>query len=273
MHILRLGSLGAVGDPPLSNDADLRAGYAWFPYMSGGQLLRMCPPDDTRRQTAPADALYVGGAPGCWIKNSRAWGQRVEPQEFAVSQPPSAPTTGRSWPPDPSGDKYRAQCRPLWDQGLASDPALRACLTENDYPVFYQLCAGVSLGYWSFADGAAEWARYVERKCTGGLPSDPQPTAYPPPPQPPGVPSPPPAPPPPVVDEPGQPTDVPPFDLPGGGSDLPVDGGSGMPTDSGQKKGFLRQVGPVVGIGLLAAIGLTLARGKTLKLTRKRKRR
>ncbi len=176
------------------------------------------------------------------------------PTPTTATRPPATSTTPTQTPGE--------ACAALWNALMLQAPSyIQACLADPTHRAAYnRICLLMAGNQISPSTGAAQWAAYVTKNC-------PPPGAPPPPPsQPPPPPvSHPVVPPPPPMEQSG------PIDLPSGG---PGGDSGGAPESPGEEAGYLRQVGSIVGIGLLLAVGLTYARKKgMLKLTKGRRRR
>lgn len=172
----------------------------------------------------------------------------------ARQTPPSAPAVSQA----PVGTPTPQQgCQMLFTQWAGANPVLARCLNGDDARYLINLCAA------SIGDPVKQpkmfqdVQNYIGAACARTAPPPPIPPALPPPPPPPPTSNqPPPITPPPRQDFPGDntPTFPPPSD-----------------TSAPPAKSLLRQVGPIVGIGLLAAVGLTYARKRALTKKRRRK--
>lgn len=176
--------------------------------------------------------------------------QTAVPTTPTASRPPSTSTTPTQTPNE--------TCAALWTALMAQTPDyLKACLRNPLHRAAYnKICLLTAGNQISPATGAAQWSAYLANNCGNYGP----PTAQPPPP-----PTSTPTVPPELVEEPPSV-----MDDPTGGPG----GDSGGAPGSGEEPWQLRQVGSIVGIGLIVAVGLTYARKKgMLKLTKRRRRR
>jgi len=195
------------------------------------------------------------------------------PGDVQVIERPSATNP----PPTAAPPSLRSQCDAIWNTLIAgSTPSIRTCLTSNPQHKGYynNVCMRLALGQMNAGAASAEWADYVTRNCATHPPPStartprastpthvrqPTPTAVP-----------------------GESISIPPAvrqddDNDSGNPPTSSGGSPGGDTDGDdqKKKGFLRQLGGVVGVGLFVAVGLTVARDKKFmrKLTGKRARR
>lgn len=163
-----------------------------------------------------------------------------------------------------------AECTRLYDQWAAAFPAQAVCLSTADRRDLKDLCYKGLKGTLSGPEVDQQIKDIIETACAAYNAPAPPSTVVPPTiddeipgytPTPPGT-------------EPGyEPSDVIPegdlYDLPG---TQPGPYGPTEPTAPTEEPSLLRQLGPIVGIGLIAAVGLTLFRKKK-KLTKHRKRK
>jgi hypothetical protein len=260
-----LRGLGATR--PSSTDPALMRGYAWAPYMQqlGSSVQRTsCGTPTARKSWYGADKMvWANGVPGCWERNGGAWGQQPAIGEHGddvqtlISRSTTVTTTTK--PPTQSPGEA---CNTAWNTWLRNNPAKARCVNDSaGRQKFMSICVGLQMGTLSLGAGGTQWNDYVARRC-----AVPPPTASPPPPPPPTrMPPPGDSSPPADLNEP--PANMnPPHDGRDPGNTFDP-GGGGEPTTGA--RAFLRQVGPVVGIGLLAAVVFTVARKKKL-LTRRR---
>lgn len=177
------------------------------------------------------------------------------PAEFGPENVPSMRTTqtpASAPAPTPVSDGcagHRQSCANGFLQWLAQNPQVSSCMnTLVNAGAYTNLCCAAATGDIKPADVLSVWQKRVAQMCP--------PPASPPTQQqiPPAKPSP-------------TPTSTP-YSTP----TTPGPGGNGQPSgDTGkvpvtQSKSALKTWGPIVGIGLLAAVGLTLARqGKSKK--------
>jgi hypothetical protein len=173
-------------------------------------------------------------------------------------QPTTTPSTSTTPTSQP---EITALCNSLWTQLMAQTPTdVKACLNADPAHkrVFDGICAKIGTKQLTLQAAAAQWAGYVTQHCAAPPPPSPPPAAPPPPASTPTTP-------------PQQVPTTPPSTTPSGGPGGGPSGGE-QPTE---QAGFLRQVGSIVGIGLLMAVGLTYARKKGMlrKLTKRRGRR
>jgi hypothetical protein len=135
-----------------------------------------------------------------------------------------------------------------------ANPVLAKCLNTNDGLTLIAMCEG------AIGDPAKQQKmfqdaqNYIAAACARMAP--PPPTAPP---------LPPPLPPPPTSNQPPPITPPPAQNFPH--EDIPVPSDTSAPP----AKSLFRQVGPIVGIGLLAAVGLTYARKRALTKRKRRK--
>lgn len=238
---ISLGSAAPAGAPAL------KAGYEWFPYVDtkGAQL-----------KTCPSAATQAGR--GCYMIGGKAYGQRViNENEFG-----STPLTVRQ-PPATSTPKVNYDCNKAFLSWLSANPQLATCGQTTQHKSTYNLlCTQIRNGNITAAQGEITWRQYIAKECPSSAPPPPPKMTAPPPSNVKQPPVPPPAAPPPgrVVNPPPEP---PVLDEPGD-----------QPPPVTQHASVLQQIGPIVGIGLLAAIGLTMARKmKKGRLTKRRHRR
>lgn len=168
--------------------------------------------------------------------------RRVTNQLIAEASPVTHATSTQ--PVQTPGQK----CMSLWTSWLRQAPAQQKNCVNNTAGAtkFKDLCTRTIAGTLSSDDATDRWNAYVRKQC--GTP----PPATRPPVPPPTTSSPP-------WSGPAE---------PGSGSGPGAGGGPGGDSSDEGLAAKLRQVGPVVGLGLLLAIGLTVARKR--KLTRRR---
>jgi hypothetical protein len=174
--------------------------------------------------------------------------------EFPMRVLAPPPTTVQQTPPPTP----QQTCQFLLQSWKAANPNFAACLTQADAAQLIEICE-YGLANNQVPKATSMIHNYVNAACAKR--------------QPPTVTSPPATPP---FTVPG-PTQNPPItapprqDFPGG---PPADQTSAPPTrdtSTQPEKSLLRQVGPIVGIGLLAAVGLTYARKRSLTKRKRRK--
>jgi hypothetical protein len=197
--------------------------------------------------------IHLGnlGVPQVAPSHDEFSGQLIQRPSTTVAPPP------QSIPQVPTGTPEQT-CRAMLADWKAQNPTLAACLSSADDAQLLEICM------WGFFDPAKQAQagqqvqNYVAQACARNQPPVVvvQPKA--PPFTPPQATQPPPITPPPQQDFPGGPPSGGPGDVPGDTSTPPA-------------KSFLRQVGPIVGIGLLAAVGLTYARKRALTKRKRRK--
>lgn len=153
------------------------------------------------------------------------------PQFVQKPTPPSAPTPMVTTVPTTSAPTAtpQVQCSALFDSWATANPSLAKCLTSADVKPLMDICKAAIGDPVKQAAAAQTISNYVAAACAR--------TAPPPP-------SIPPAQPPPDIGTPAEP---------------PSD------TSAPPKKSALMQMGPIVGIGLLAAVGLTMARKRAVR--------
>lgn len=235
---------------------------------------------------------------GCWMHQGFAWGQRPQSSsEFQPQQPQQTPTPTITCAAavdqllQALGDRIRAcnvtdadrdamirlcaqaragqisnadfergmlgiieqrcrtQCGSSIQQMLQASDQLR-CLSRSDLGPMIQWCTDARMGRLDPSEAMRRMQDLLIRRCGAQQTPEPPPPSPPPPPPPP--PTPPPAPPPPEPPPIAPP--MPPVDQP------PPTEVLEPPGPPQEESSALRWVGPIVGIGLLAAIGLTLAR-------------
>lgn len=245
---------------PPRDHPKLREGYEWYRIMdsdTGRQRRDRCPSD------APTGCTVIRDPdPPYYLY---AWGQRPIPSaEFTPTEtkPRSAPSlsppqvtlqyqttpTGetKTTTVQPDKDKIAESCRKLYDQWAKANPAKAECMRPEHIQAVHDICMAV---YYhktvSVEDGLNATEDVVKTACRDAQPP----------------PSPPPASP-----------DLVPHDPSGGGgaggASMPgpgPNGGDGAVAPPADEPSALQKWGPVVGIGLLVAGGLTMLR--------KRKRR
>lgn len=174
-------------------------------------------------------------------------GQLTENPARRVATPP--PSVVQTPPPN-----VQQQCQGLLAAWKAANPTLAACLTPADDANLLQLCQ-YGLQTNQVPQATQQIQQYVGAACARRSPPTVTTPPHPPPPTPP-----------PTSNQPPPITPPPQQDFPGGG---PSGGPPQGDTSTQPQKSFLRQVGPIVGIGLLAAVGLTYARKRLTKRRRK----
>ncbi len=254
-----LRGLGAVATPSPSY---LKAGYVWAPWMTriGSTVQRSsCGTPAERKLWPDANKMYwVGDRPACWEGGGGAWGQQPaigdhgDDVNALISRSTTVTTVAK--PPVQSPGEA---CASAWNTWRGANPAAARCAGDTaGRQQFVAICTRIQMGTLAPSPGMKQWTDYVARRCSAPPPQSPPPTSRPPTTMPP------------PGDRNFPPMDSPPLD----GPNPPRDGrdpGSGFDpgVDDVPETGaraFLRQVGPVVGIGLLAAIVLTVARKKKL---------
>lgn len=266
--MLVLAPLQGLGATTTPAPQYLKQGYVWVPWLLrvGSTQQRTSCGTASERKTWP-DAnkmLWVNGAPGCWMGGGKAWGQQPAIGEHGddvralISRTTTVTTT--TTPPTQSPGQL---CSGDWVSWKSAHPVERTCAGDAaGQQQFAAICVQMRMGTLAPATGLKLWNDYVARRC-----GQPRPPATPP------------ATPPTQMPPPGDfnpPTNLnnppanmnPPTDGRDPGSMFDPGAGGDAPATTGARA-FLRQVGPVVGIGLLAAIVLTVARKKKL-LTRRR---
>lgn len=177
------------------------------------------------------------------------------PTRTVATPPPSVQQT-----PPPTTQQ---SCQFLLQSWKAGNPNFAACLTQVDDAQLIEICE-YGLANNQVPKATSMIHDYVNAACAKRQP----PTVVAPPPPPPPVTAPPPTQNPPI-------TAPPPQNFPGGPpANQPADQTSAPPTrdtSTQPEKSLLRQVGPIVGIGLLAAVGLTYARKRSLTKRKRRK--
>lgn len=146
-------------------------------------------------------------------------------------------------------------CEELYNTWITAHPEYRSCLIRSPEPFrkWVDLCTRTKAG--TLPNGFALWNDYVMSFCAP--PPPPQTEIQPPPPPPPPPPTAPPETPP-GVPIPGEtPDDLPPL--------LDPNGDGEAPPESVSQRDWRRNFGPIVGIGLFVAAGLTVYRIKRKK--------
>ena len=158
--------------------------------------------------------------------------------------------------------RCKARCAEDYNNWRAEHTRKAKCVPYDEGRSKYRYyCLKMVTGEWTKRQAKDAWNAYVDKLCAAAAP-EPTPTPAPTP-----SPTPSPAPSPTPPDGGG----IPPETTPNGTILPPIadidDGGDHTeiiapiePPSSTEKKGFLRQVGPIVGIGLLIAVGVTAAR-------------
>lgn len=281
MYTIRLGGFGP------RPTASPMPGYEWRPYLESGGT--------SQSTKCPSPAPF-----GCYMFNGYAWGQQpiVEgeflpesapggspQQQFcvtgyskwaqanpdqarcltaedpgryvafclaAVQDPSRAAAAADAWQQlvamrcrsvEPAEPTPRQRCEQTFDNWVAYNPQQAACLRDDDRSRFTSWCVNLSP-----AEVTQRFNDLVRQRCQASAPPTPTPTPSP-------SPTPTPTPPPMMTPTPSPTPSPSPMPSPG-----PVPNGDTSQTPPIQKPSLLRQIGPVVGIGLLAAIALTLAR-------------
>jgi hypothetical protein len=135
-------------------------------------------------------------------------------------------------------------CSDSYVNMLNTFPQYKPCLTEQDAEAYRQLCCAAATGKIQPAAAYEQWIKYATNRCA---PPPPPPQEVAPPPPPPAEES-----------LPFEPMDV-------------SDGGDTNIEPVPQPSSAMKTWGPIVGIGLIVAVALTLARKKRGKKSRGRR--
>lgn len=250
-------NIGAAS-PAAPSTSLLKSGYEWAPafdrYVAGKRATSCALQPSPGTQISGNGGMWLYG--GCTMNGGVAWNQvkglgNSEAQEFGPGALPLLKAYVAPPPPPPVMDPCAASlsaCNTSYTNMLNAFPQYKPCLTAQDAEVYRQLCCAAAIGKIQPAAAFEQWVGYATSRC---------PAVSPPPPPPQQV-SPPPPPPPPSVDHP---VDLPePMDV--------SDGGDTAIVPVPQPSSAMKTWGPIVGIGLIAAVALTLARKKRGKKSR-----
>lgn len=226
--------------------------YEWVPafdrYDAGRRATSCSLQPSSGSQIQGRGGLWAYG--GCTMSSGVAWNQAyglgdAATQEFGPGALPLLKRPTTVTPVVTATPTVTDPCAPCASSALNMTGSFPKCTSAADKAMYIALCCAMAKG-----DSAA-YDRWLKYASTCG-------TAAPPPPPPRQAPPPPP------------PADVtPPLDLP-----EPPSGDGGGDTNSDpvpQSQGVAKMWGPIIGIGLIVAVALTLARKKRGKKSRRKR--
>lgn len=191
----------------------------------------------------------LGQTRRCLRWRARRPGDATEGEFVCAEWEPPPPTT------PPSTTTPTINCQNELSRWGYEHMQLARCVTEpEDFDYWDTLCSQVQRGRITLATARNRFTQYMQRRCAPPTPPPPvqeEPPHPPPPTTPPEMP--------PGIPDPGE--------TPGGDEPLleppPEDTNDGATPDGGPtQRDWRRRFGPIVGVGLLAAVGLTVYRVK-----------